>query len=373
MRRSSGEGHRSREGKLFRWDLRVGGERVVRKANTKAELDRRVETVLADLRIKGLLNVDAEYLNFGETFCQYLEMEIRPQSSPRTYESYEGIYRNHLSIFAKTRLNAVQTRSLQYLSDALRDAGKLRTAEYVILVASRFFNWCVRHELAQRNPTIAVKKPRLDTPSTRVMTNQELAKVMGEARRRFEEGSWRCYPVLLFCLNTGVRISEALALRTEDLRTENGIVRADIEGQIFQKQQRWTIRPAKCGSSRTIVLNDAAQDAIRISAETVPTDKQRAREAYNDHRFLFPNETGGPMLACVAYRAFIRLQKSLKITEPFTVHELRHTYLTHIARFHPLQVVKKIAGHSSLRTTERYVKTLDEDVVQAMQRVVGPH
>ncbi len=371
MRRSAGEGHRSKEGKLFRWELRLDSRRIVRKAWSKGELDQRIDKVLIELRTKGLLELGVKDLSFGEAFQRYLEAEIRPEGSPRTYESYESIFRNHLAIFVKAKLNAVQTRALQTLCNSLKDEGKLRSADYVISIVSRFYSWCIRNDLTNSNPATGVKRPRQEAPKTRAMTSQEAATIMTEARRRFELDTFRCYPVLLFCLNTGVRISEALALRRQDLKCEDGLVLADITGQIHHKHGVWEIRPAKCGSSRTILLNEAATEATDLSAMNVAKEIAAAKEAYQEWGFLFPNEVGGPMLRCVPYTAMCRLQRSIGIADSFTVHELRHTYLTHVARRCPIQVTSKIAGHSSTRTTERYIKALDGDVVRAMNHKNG--
>lgn len=321
--------------------------------------------MLAELRRGGLLNADGAILLVGETFAYYMENAIRPNCSPRTFESYESTFRIHLHPLAKLKLAAVASRHVQSISDDLRDKGMSRTAEYVVLVLSRFYNWCIKREIAVRNPTANVTLPKVGAPGTRIMSLEDIEIVFGEAEQRFTQGRFRCYPVLVFCLNTGLRISEALALTQDDLLARNQQTCVAVDKQVLYEGERWTLRPTKCNSSRMIALNDAARNAINFSRVTIGHDAIRAKAAYTNSGFLFPNEVGDPMRPCVPYRAFTRLQKSLGMSDPFTVHELRHTFLSLLARKNPLQVVMKVAGHSSLRTTERYLKTLESDVVAA--------
>ena len=51
---------------------------------------------------------------------------------------------------------------------------------------------------------------------------------------------------------------------------------------------------------------------------------------------------------------------------PCSMHDLRRSYCTNLARSMPMHVVQKLAGHSDIRATRRfYVKVLPELMVQA--------
>jgi len=51
---------------------------------------------------------------------------------------------------------------------------------------------------------------------------------------------------------------------------------------------------------------------------------------------------------------------------PFVIYDLRHTCITRWAKILPLPVVQKLAGHTSVTTTMRYVHLNDADVLAAM-------
>jgi len=53
---------------------------------------------------------------------------------------------------------------------------------------------------------------------------------------------------------------------------------------------------------------------------------------------------------------------------PFVIYDLRHTCITRWAKVLPLPVVQKLAGHTSISTTMRYVHLNDADVLAAITK-----
>ncbi|MGB2755698.1 MAG: site-specific integrase [Phycisphaerae bacterium] len=45
----------------------------------------------------------------------------------------------------------------------------------------------------------------------------------------------------------------------------------------------------------------------------------------------------------------------------FTFHDLRRTCITNWAKHLPVHVVRKLAGHSDIKTTQRYYLSVQED------------
>lgn len=53
---------------------------------------------------------------------------------------------------------------------------------------------------------------------------------------------------------------------------------------------------------------------------------------------------------------------------PFVIYDFRHTRITRWAKVLPLPVVQRLAGHTDISTTMRYVHLSDDDVRVAMAR-----
>jgi integrase len=72
--------------------------------------------------------------------------------------------------------------------------------------------------------------------------------------------------------------------------------------------------------------------------------------------------------------AAARLSKGME--EPYewesrTIHDLRRTYGTMLARHVPLHELKQLMGHSSIRTTERFYLAVGDDLGQKVETVFG--
>jgi integrase len=57
----------------------------------------------------------------------------------------------------------------------------------------------------------------------------------------------------------------------------------------------------------------------------------------------------------------------------FVLYTLRHTCITRWAKHMDPFTLHKLAGHTDMNTTKRYVHPSDEDVLEAMERVRSGH
>ena len=72
-----------------------------------------------------------------------------------------------------------------------------------------------------------------------------------------------------------------------------------------------------------------------------------------------------------AYREITRWNRSAKITERWTPHQLRHGFVTNLLRAGmPIALVSRLANHSDITTTMRYAKLGGSDLREwrAMQQ-----
>jgi integrase len=148
----------------------------------------------------------------------------------------------------------------------------------------------------------------------------------------------RCTPqwrhMVLFALNTGLRIGELLALRWENFDASNLVIRvrfSDWQG---------IVGAPKSGKVRDIPLNTLAQKA------SLNTDK------LGELIFFHNNGT-----AYTYRQANYRLEKACRGTKLLgtQLHCIRHTFASHLAMGGvPLKAIQDLLGHSSQVMTERY-------------------
>ncbi|WP_170319930.1 tyrosine-type recombinase/integrase [Polyangium spumosum] len=158
--------------------------------------------------------------------------------------------------------------------------------------------------------------------------------------------------------DAGLRPNEVRALRCKDvqLRWENGEA---VGGFLTVREGRshGEMHTPKTGQREIPISRELA----RVLA---PVVKSAAREAY-----VALSDTGEPWGQSGLKQAFARTSKRAGV-EGWSVYCLRHFAITAWLRAGiPVHVVQRMAGHTNLSTTQRYVHFLKEDLEEAARRL----
>lgn len=149
--------------------------------------------------------------------------------------------------------------------------------------------------------------------------------------------------LLILGINTGLRVSDLLALTVKDVRGQDAV----------------KVRESKTGKTRRFVLNDAAKTAI---SELVPADAP-------DGAPLFPSRKGGRAISRVqAYRVLNDGAKRAGVKGAIGAHSLRKTFgYFAYNQGADIALLMRIFKHSSQSVTLRYigVEQDEEDAVYA--------
>jgi integrase len=97
-----------------------------------------------------------------------------------------------------------------------------------------------------------------------------------------------------------------------------------------------------------------------------------ARSKKSSSEFVFPGRKGKPILVTSLDHQHVNVRELLKMPEDFVVHSLRHTMLTRLGLLGVDAFTMKIAGHSSITISQRYVHPSPESVERAFEKLEGP-
>lgn len=160
-----------------------------------------------------------------------------------------------------------------------------------------------------------------------------------------------CYPpydklvsktIIIFLANTGLRNSEMCNLKLEHV---------DFE------KQRIYVHLGKGNKNRSVGMTNKLKDTLIEYLE--------ARSRFNSEYF-FVGRYGQPFDNQVIARKIHRLAESAGVK--ITPHGLRRTFITVNAnKGCPLNHLRIAAGHSDLSTTQGYLMTSEDEVVEAMK------
>lgn len=279
-------------------------------------------------------------LTVGEVLTRWYETE-RPRWKPRTAHDYAQLVERLRALLGRKR---VATLSVDALARALATLPPQRE-RYAYAVLHRAFACAVRWGWLSENPLDRVPKPRYRAPAVSVPTLADAQRLLAYCRQHGHD--WRAN-VTAFLLLTGLRLSEARALRWSDIEGN----RLRVERTVQRIGDAWvTATPKTHAGRRTLVLGEQALAVLRDQRRVVAERRLRAGAAWCDADLVFPNETGG-YLHDKAVSTAVRRTCALAGVEPVRPHQLRHWHASlALSGGAPLSLVSRQLGHANTHTT----------------------
>lgn len=261
---------------------------------------------------------------------------------------YEFLKRNSLSELNQIHLEHLQ----QFQTELLLKPLKPQSVNRMFNTYKHFFGACVDWRLIQASPAARLKKlpePR-GVVGRPIWTDQDITRVLAAA-----EGWMRDFiTVVAF---TGMRPVEVTRLRWEtdvDLKS-NRLLAVSFKGQ-GDKRERWLPMPQELA----VVLKE-----------------RRLREQGG---LVFSNSRGGPMDTAIVARAFTKLAARCGL-KGYGLYGMRHSFATRALEAGvDLNALRLLLGHSSLNTTQVYLRYAEGHLVNAVsllndkrKELVAPH
>jgi integrase/recombinase XerC len=260
---------------------------------------------------------------YARDLRQFLEFLAEHRGARVTLAGFSAIEASDVRAFmAKRRADDIAGRSLMRALAGLRSFGRFLEREGCGKVGAL---------AAIRAPKIgkSLPKPLAVAAAKRLADADERA---GEDR---DPWIWaRDAAVMALLYGSGLRISEALALKRRD-------VPAPGEGDVL-------VVTGKGNKTRMVpVLQNVLmliQDYAAMCPHALPPEGP-----------IFVGARGGPLSARVIQLTMARLRGALGLPDSATPHALRHSFATHLlSRGGDLRAIQELLGHASLSTTQIY-------------------
>jgi len=248
------------------------------------------------------------------------ELELH-RKSPRTVEAYVTAVAQLAGHYGRSpdRISLEQVRD--FLHHLIAERKLAFSSCNQKLAGIRFF---YRHVLGQEKFDLRVPAKRsgkLPEPLGR----REIAHLL-EAPRNAKHRM-----LLMTCYATGLRVSELVHLRPEDVHSERMLIH---------------VRQGKGRKDRYTLLSPRLLEELR--------DYWRA---YRPHEWLFfGRDRTGPLPAATAQKVYYAAKRRAGIQRGHGIHTLRHSFATHLMEAGvDLPTVQRLLGHTSLATTAKYL------------------
>ena len=237
-------------------------------------------------------------------------------------------------------LNADRSDLLLYLAELARQGLKPRSTARRLSCLRQFYQYALREGWIEYDPSALIDAPKIGRPLPGALTEAEVEALL-EAPDLTDVQGFRDRTMLEVLYASGLRVSELISLRPEQISLTQGVVRVIGKG----------------GKERLVPLGDEAQTWL-IRFLKGPRQEILGARLCPD---LFPTRRGSGMTRQAFWYLIKKHAITAGISKHLSPHTLRHAFATHLLNHGAdLRVVQLLLGHSDLSTTQIYTHVARE-------------
>ena len=250
-------------------------------------------------------------------------------------------YRTDLSLLAgwlgqrrSDLLNASRADLMEHLGWRIAQGYQARSSARLLSCLRGFYRYLVRVGRSTLDPTLDVAMPKLGRPLPKALSERDVELLLAAPDIEDSLGMRdRCMLEVLYAC--GLRVSELVGLRLDQVNLRQGIVRVTGKGN----------------KERLVPLGEEAM----VWLERYVQDSRPALLAGKPSDVVFPSRLGREMTRQTFWHRIKLHARQAGVSSSLSPHTLRHAFATHLLNHGAdLRVVQMLLGHSDLSTTQIY-------------------
>ena len=282
-------------------------------------------------------------------FIHYLMVEKGLANN--TIVSYERDLKSYTAYVQKVEqlysLNEVnRAHLLQFLGHLKQNGKSAKTLARHVASIRAFHQFLLREKVCEQDPAVHLETPQQEQRLPKVLSLSEVEALL-EAPKSNSPFDLRNRAMLELLYATGMRVSELIQMKLDDLHLAMGFVRCIGKGD----------------KERIIPIG---QTAIEVMEMYLVNGRPLLRSAKHRSNALFLNHHGKEMSRQGFWKILKKIAVEAGIEKPLTPHMLRHSFATHLLENGAdLRAVQELLGHADISTTQIYThvtKTRLKDV-----------
>ncbi len=314
--------------------------------------------------------LEGSEITLNEYLDRWFTNAARPKLRDKSYRSYESLLRRYVRPSIGERiLSAITPLDVQSAYQKMIDRGlSARTVRYTHSVLRSAIRQAIRWRLLAQDPTDGAQLPRLRRREMRVL-GAEQSRAFLSAALKTHYG-----PVFAIALTTGMRPSEYLALKWQDIDWVRGTV--SVVRTLEKVSGGWRFAETKRARSRRIIkFQDWVLETLKnLQARTI---RRSGCSRPDNPELVFTSPAGRPIYSDKLAKRFKAIlgHNGLPMIR---LYDLRHTAATlALSAGVPPKVVAEQLGHASAAFTldvySHLLPHMQEEAAIKVERILaGP-
>ena len=285
----------------------------------------------------------------GENFLIFLEIDKSySDNTISTYLNNLKIYKDYIE---ENRLDeySIEPINLEHFITYLKENFDYKPKSINTMISSlkSYYNFLLKEKYIDNDPTDLLKSPKIDKKYPTYITYDELNRLLLAIDTSKNLGK-RDYLLINLLYDSGVRVSELINIRINNIDFENRLIKILGKGD-KERVVYFTINTSK-------ILYEYIYDICEVHKYP--------------RKYLFENKSNVVISRFEVYNIIRKYAELAKIEKNVTPHVLRHTIATHLIQNDAdVMSVKTILGHSKVSTTEIYTHITSEQLIEKVKRL----
>jgi integrase len=269
--------------------------------------------------------------NLEREVIKYIKIDL----SNQTIDIYKRCFKNLMKILSDKPIENYSIRDMEKYKSLRIKTVKKTSVNIEVRCIKTIFQKAVHLGFLESNPLRGLKQFEIPEQEILAFDEKQIKQILDKCCNKIKD-------IVIFALYTGMRLNEILHLQWNDIDFEN--------------------RSIKIVNKDTHTIKNKKNENIPLNIELISLLQKMKINNINGYLWNLKKDN--------VSKIFKKLLKSLHFHEKYHFHCLRHTFITNMARqgVSPL-LIMKIARHSDLSTTMRYVHFMGQDLHSAVNSV----
>jgi integrase/recombinase XerD len=254
-------------------------------------------------------------------------------------ENTLSAYGSDLRIFAqwlagKPMLEVDGSDISRFLASRYKDGIGNRSSARILSSLRRFYGYYLRENSITIDPTALIESPHIGRPLPISLSENDVELLLNAPEVTHALG-FRDKTMLEMLYATGLRVSELVSLKFEQVSFRQGVVRITGKGN----------------KERLVPVGEEAMSWL----ENYMSEARKTLLGERQCDYLFVTNRAAGMTRQAFWHVIKRHAKKAGVKKELSPHTLRHAFATHLLNHGAdLRVVQLLLGHSDLSTTQIY-------------------